>query len=68
MAQFASESHLYLTVKDLDILTEVWEAWCADKEIDGGSEAAQVAARSLIDWHRLGINDKHQLRSLLEPL
>jgi hypothetical protein len=68
VAQFAFASHVSLSSDDISLLREVWEVWCRDKGVDSASEQAQSAARSLIDWFQFGIDDKQQLRSLLDPL
>jgi hypothetical protein len=61
-------SHVSLSSDDLKLLQEVWQEWCQDKNIDGSSDEAQSKARSLIDWFQFGVNDKSQLRSMLDPL
>lgn len=68
MTTFAFASHISLSSDDLKLLQEVWEDWCRDQNVSSASEEAQVKARSLIDWFQFGIDDKCQLRSLLNPL
>ena len=68
MTTLAFASHISLSSEDLKLLQEVWEDWCRDEKVDNSSEAAQNQARSLIDWFQFGIDDKRQLRSLLNPL
>jgi hypothetical protein len=68
MTTFAFASHVSLSSDNLKLLQEVWEDWCRDQKVDGSSEEAQIKARSLIDWFQFGIDDRHQLRSLLNPL
>lgn len=68
MTTSAFASHISLSSDDLKLLQEVWEDWCRDEKVDNSSEVAQIQARSLIDWFQFGIDDKRQLRSLLNPL
>jgi hypothetical protein len=51
---------------DIDMLQTVLKNWCTEKCVDMKSLAAQVAARSLVDWYEFGIKDPAELKSLLE--
>ena len=68
MSQLAFASHVSLSPEDLSLLRVVWEDWCRDRHADPGSEEARSAARSLVDWFQFGVDDKAQLRSLLDPI